>query len=86
MTGEQGVDLVQRLQPRAAIPVHYDDYRLFTSPLAEFTDELTRRGLADRLRVAARGETVDLTDLVVPDRVRADESEQRRRPDGRANR
>jgi hypothetical protein len=37
---------------------------LFTPPLADFTDELTRRGLAARLREAARGDTVDLTDLV----------------------
>ncbi|HEU5271706.1 MAG TPA: MBL fold metallo-hydrolase [Jatrophihabitans sp.] len=64
MTGEQGVDLVQLVRPRAAIGVHYDDYRLFTSPLTEFTDELARRGLGDRLRPVGRGETVDLTDLV----------------------
>ena len=65
MNGEQGADLVQLVEPRAAIPVHYDDYPLFTSPLADFTDELASRGLTERLRVVARGETVDISDLVL---------------------
>lgn len=64
MNGQQGAELVRLVQPTAAIPVHYDDYSLFTSPLTDFTDELTRQGLADRLRLVRRGETVELTDLV----------------------
>lgn len=66
MNGRQGTELVRLLQPRAAIGIHYDDYPLFTSPLSEFTEEMTRRGLAERLRVVGRGETVQLTDLVAP--------------------
>ena len=43
-----------------AIPVHYDDYRLFTSPLADFRAEVERRGLADSVRFVERGESVEL--------------------------
>ena len=40
------------------------DYSLFTSPLSEFTEEMTRCGLTEQLRVVGRGETLDLGDLV----------------------
>jgi len=36
-------------------------YPLFTSPLTDFTDELTRRCLAERVRLVRRGEIVGLT-------------------------
>jgi L-ascorbate metabolism protein UlaG (beta-lactamase superfamily) len=36
MDGAQGVELLQMLRPRRAVPVHYDDYGVFTSPLSDF--------------------------------------------------
>jgi L-ascorbate metabolism protein UlaG (beta-lactamase superfamily) len=60
MDGEQGADLVERVRPRLVVPVHYDDYRVFRSPLRDFTAQAARRGWADRVRVVQRGETVDL--------------------------
>src|SRR5205085_1688170 len=36
MDGEQGVDFLRRVRPKQAVPVHYDDYRVFRSPLADF--------------------------------------------------
>lgn len=36
MDGTQGVDFLGRVQPRAAVPVHYDDYHVFRSPLSDF--------------------------------------------------
>src|SRR3954452_15268295 len=35
MDAAQGLDLLRRV-PRMAVPVHYDDYRVFRSPLSEF--------------------------------------------------
>jgi len=58
MDGHQGADLMQLLQPATTIPVHYDDYRVFKSPLAEFRAEVERRGVADRVTFVERGETV----------------------------
>ena len=60
MDGRQGTDLVERVRPRTVVPVHYDDYGVFRSPLADFVAEMTRRGHAARLRTVGRGDTVDL--------------------------
>ena len=58
MDGVQGADLVQLIEPTRVVPVHYDDYGVFRSPLSDFTAELERRGLAGVVRVVPRGETV----------------------------
>ena len=60
MDGKQGADLLEPISPRTVIPVHYDDYGRFRSPLSEFTVEVERRGLGDRVRYVQRGETVPL--------------------------
>jgi L-ascorbate metabolism protein UlaG (beta-lactamase superfamily) len=61
MDAIQGANLLELLTPRMAIPVHYDDYGLFKSPLSDFRAEVTRRGLADLVRFVDRGDTVSLT-------------------------
>jgi L-ascorbate metabolism protein UlaG (beta-lactamase superfamily) len=60
MDDEQGTDLVERIRPRVVVPVHYDDYGVFRSPLADFVREMDRRGHSARMRTVARGDTVDL--------------------------
>jgi L-ascorbate metabolism protein UlaG (beta-lactamase superfamily) len=57
MDGRQGADLLEAVRPRRAVPVHVDDYTVMRSPLSDFTDEMSRRGLADLVRVVGRGET-----------------------------
>ncbi|WP_432564743.1 MBL fold metallo-hydrolase [Kineococcus sp. SYSU DK003] len=59
MDGVQGADLVELVRPRTAVPVHFDDYEVFRSPLADFTAEVQRRGLSDVVRCVARGETAE---------------------------
>jgi L-ascorbate metabolism protein UlaG (beta-lactamase superfamily) len=63
MDAVQGADLMQLLIPRITIPVHFDDYPLFRSPLAEFRAEVTRRGLLDQVRFVERGDTVALNPI-----------------------
>lgn len=63
MDGPQGADLVELVDPRAVVPVHYDDYGVFRSPLSDFTAEMHRRGHAGRLREVRRGDTIDLLAL-----------------------
>ena len=58
MDGRQGAELVDRLNLPRAIPVHYDDYGVFASPLTDWTQEMTRRGLGDRIVRLERGESV----------------------------
>ena len=60
MDALQGADLLELVKPRLAIPVHYDDYGLFKSPLSDFRTEVERRGLAELVRYVDRGDTVSL--------------------------
>jgi L-ascorbate metabolism protein UlaG (beta-lactamase superfamily) len=68
MDGRQGTDLVELIDPGAVVPVHYDDYGVFRSPLEDFVHEMRRRGHADRLRSVRRGGTVELAPFPHPGR------------------
>lgn len=58
MDAEQGVRAVQLIGPEVAVPIHYDDYTVFRSPLRDFEVAVVDAGLAPRVRYVARGETV----------------------------
>ncbi|HLM20141.1 MAG TPA: MBL fold metallo-hydrolase, partial [Propionibacteriaceae bacterium] len=60
MDADQGVDFLQRIRPRLAIPVHYDDYRIFRSPLPEFLSAMKANLSGQLVKAPARGETVFL--------------------------
>ncbi len=60
MDALQGVDFLRRVRPWSAIPVHYDDYKIFRSPLSDFLSESGRAGLSGLVRPVERGETVQL--------------------------
>jgi L-ascorbate metabolism protein UlaG (beta-lactamase superfamily) len=60
MDGRQGTDLVELLRPPVTVPVHYDDYRVFRSPLTDFVAEIRRRRRPGEIRVVRRGDTVPL--------------------------
>jgi L-ascorbate metabolism protein UlaG (beta-lactamase superfamily) len=60
MDGRQGADLVELLKPPLTVPVHFDDYDRFTSPLGDFIEEVRRRRLPGELRPVHRGDTISL--------------------------
>jgi L-ascorbate metabolism protein UlaG (beta-lactamase superfamily) len=60
MDAREGADLTEMLAPRIVVPIHYDDYDVFRSPLTHTIDEMRRRGLAERLQVVHRGDTIAL--------------------------
>ncbi|TDK99383.1 MBL fold metallo-hydrolase [Mycobacterium paragordonae] len=60
MDGQQGAGLVELLDLPKTIPIHFDDYTVFASPLAEFTREMTRRGMGDRVVEIERGGSVSI--------------------------
>ncbi len=60
MDGADGVELLRIVRPGTAVPIHYDDYPVFRSPLEEFTREVKAAGLEDRVRYLRRGESVSL--------------------------
>jgi L-ascorbate metabolism protein UlaG (beta-lactamase superfamily) len=60
MDGRQGADLVELLKPPVTVPIHYDDYDRFKSPLGDFVAEVGRRELPGELRAVQRGDTISL--------------------------
>jgi L-ascorbate metabolism protein UlaG (beta-lactamase superfamily) len=57
MDAAQGIRAVRLVDPHAAIPIHYDDYTVFKSPLEDFVRAVEAAGLADRVHYLRRGET-----------------------------
>jgi L-ascorbate metabolism protein UlaG (beta-lactamase superfamily) len=57
MDGRDGVKLMQIIQPKKAIPIHYDDYDVFKSPLSDFAQEVKAAGLDRQVVYLAHGET-----------------------------
>jgi len=66
MDGRQGVEAIRWLAPREVIPIHYDDYPVFKSSLADFKREVEAAGLGDRVIYLERGQRH--TFAVVPER------------------
>ncbi len=60
MDARQGADLVELLKPPVTVPIHYDDYGRFKSPLGDFVEEVGRRQLPGELRTVQRGDTISL--------------------------
>lgn len=61
MDARQDADVVELIRPRLTVPIHYDDYPVFRSPLRHFVEEARRRGFLHQIRTIRRGETVPLT-------------------------
>jgi len=61
MDAQEGADLVELIRPGTAVPVHYDDYKVFKSPLSEFRAEVDRRGLGGSVTYVERGQTIHLS-------------------------
>lgn len=57
MDGKQGVQAIEVVRPNKAIPIHYNDYDVFKSPLTDFQQEVEAAGLADRVHYLSHGET-----------------------------
>jgi L-ascorbate metabolism protein UlaG (beta-lactamase superfamily) len=60
MDGRQGADLLELLKPPVTVPIHYDDYDRFKSPLGDFVAAVAARRLPGELRTVHRGDTISL--------------------------
>jgi L-ascorbate metabolism protein UlaG (beta-lactamase superfamily) len=56
MDGKQGVQAMQIVNPELAIPIHYNDYDVFTSPLFDFQGEVANAGLEHKLHYLSHGQ------------------------------
>jgi L-ascorbate metabolism protein UlaG (beta-lactamase superfamily) len=59
MDAEQGVEAIRIINPREVIPIHYNDYEVFKSPLEEFKKAVGAAGLESRVRYLSHGETYE---------------------------
>ncbi len=59
MDAEQGIEALRIVRPDLAMPIHYDDYDVFSSPLSDFQAAIEREGLAHKVRYLRRGETFE---------------------------
>ena len=57
MDAKQGVQAIQIIAPRLSVPIHYNDYTVFKSPLEDFKQAVTEAGLDERVKYLSHGET-----------------------------
>ena len=61
MDGKDGVQMMQIVNPKKTIPIHYNDYDVFKSPLADFAREVKAAGLEESVVYLAHGDTYTFT-------------------------
>lgn len=54
-----GVEAVKLINPDIAIPIHYNDYDVFKSPLEDFKKSASEAGLSEKIVYLAHGDTYD---------------------------
>jgi L-ascorbate metabolism protein UlaG (beta-lactamase superfamily) len=57
MDADEGVEMLRLIAPDRAIPIHYNDYTVFKSPLSYFQKAVQAAGLADKVTYLKHGET-----------------------------
>ena len=66
MDAGQGVEAIRIIEPRTAIPIHYNDYTVFKSPLEDFKRAVAEAGLEQRVRNLNHGDTYEFEIPAVP--------------------
>lgn len=57
MDGKQGVEAIKIIAPRTVIPIHFNDYPVFKSPLTDFVRAVNAAGLGNSVKYLNAGET-----------------------------
>jgi L-ascorbate metabolism protein UlaG (beta-lactamase superfamily) len=57
MDAEQGVRMMKIIAPQHAIPIHYNDYDVFKSPIEDFEKQIKAAGLQNKITYLKHGET-----------------------------
>ena len=57
MDARQGLRTLRLVRPRHAIPIHYNDYTVFRSPLRDFQRAVREAGLREQVTYLRHGET-----------------------------
>jgi L-ascorbate metabolism protein UlaG (beta-lactamase superfamily) len=59
MDAEQGLEAMRIMDARTTIPIHYNDYTRFESPLEDFKRAVASAGLDDRVHYLGHGDTYE---------------------------
>jgi L-ascorbate metabolism protein UlaG (beta-lactamase superfamily) len=59
MDAGQGLEAMRIIDARTTVPIHYNDYTRFESPLEDFQQVVRDAGLEDRVCYLAHGETYE---------------------------
>jgi L-ascorbate metabolism protein UlaG (beta-lactamase superfamily) len=57
MDDKQGVEAIKMIDPETAIPIHYNDYDVFKSPLEDFKRAAEEAGLSERMVYLSHGDS-----------------------------
>ena len=57
MDAKQGINMFKLIDPKKAIPIHYNDYDVFKSSLDDFKKEVKENGLEKRIHYLSHGES-----------------------------
>jgi L-ascorbate metabolism protein UlaG (beta-lactamase superfamily) len=57
MDAKEGLEMFRIINPKKVIPIHYNDYDVFKSPLEEFQAEVRNAGLENKVHYIRHGET-----------------------------
>jgi L-ascorbate metabolism protein UlaG (beta-lactamase superfamily) len=63
MDGKQGLELMRIVRPNRAIPIHFNDYDVFKSPLSDFQAEVKAAGLENKVHYMSHGDTYNFHPL-----------------------
>ncbi|MBE9208885.1 MBL fold metallo-hydrolase [Nostoc sp. LEGE 06077] len=61
MDAKQGVQAIQIIAPRTAIPIHFNDYTVFKSALEDFKKAIVQAGLENKIKYLNHGDTYTFT-------------------------
>lgn len=61
MDAKQGVQAIQIIAPRTAIPIHFNDYTVFKSALEDFKQAIAQAGLENQVKYLNHGDTYTFT-------------------------
>lgn len=56
MDAKQGIEMMELMDPDVTVPIHFDDYDVFMSPLSDFKTAVRDAGLQHRVIYLDRGE------------------------------
>ena len=66
MDAEQGLEAMRIVDARTTLPIHYNDYEAFKSPLEDFKQAVREADLEDRVHYLAHGDTYEFETKSAP--------------------